>query len=242
MYDDVSTFRRAEKGLMAKFLAKTMPPDPHATFVWPQLAVDVGRKHFRARSMILIALALLAMTVGLLYLLLQIPFLDLSVVTLLTRGFEAFIPKGWATGVAWVAGMTAVLSAGRVTNYTRRQRKLMSKSATRSEAYNLLLMAALLEEQVFRSGSEQWTWRQRVYASLMFGVIHITNIWYNFAAGIALSLTGFGFMLVYQWYYQRTKSQVAATAASATVHATYNLIAIVAIMAFLAKTIVDRIL
>ncbi len=211
---------------MAKFLNRTMPPDPQPVFVWPQAVAITGRKHFRKLNLMLVALTLLAATMGLIFLLLQVPFLDQSVVKLMTRGFETFIPKGWATGAAWTVGMVGTMSIGSFTNHDSVQRGLQSIPATRHKLYNFVLMAALWEEQAFRSGSEKWSWSQRVRASMVFGAIHITNIWYSLAAGIALGITGFGFLLVYQWYYQRTRSQLVATAASATVHATYNMMAL----------------
>ena len=61
---------------------------------------------------------------------------------------------------------------------------------------------------------------------MCFGLAHVVNIWYSFAAGTALSMTGFGFLLVYLWYYRKYRSQIIATAAAATVHALYNAIAL----------------
>ena len=223
--------RRAENGLLAKFLNVTMPPDPKPVFVWPQLVVEASRKHvFRTRNLAFVSLTLLLATIGMIYLLLQVPFLDQSVVKLMTRGFETFIPTGWATGAAWTVGMVGAMSIGSFTNHDYLQRKLQALPATKYGIYNFVLMAALWEEQAFRSGSEKWSWSQRVRASLIFGVIHITNIWYSMAAGVALGLTGFGFLLVYHWYYQNTKNQVVATAASATVHAVYNMMALALIV------------
>ena len=230
--------RRAENGLMAKFLNRVMPPDPRPAFVWPQLVVAIGRKHLRTRCLAIAAAALLVATIGLVFLLLQVPFLDQSAVTLLTRGFEAFIPRGWATGAAWTVGMVSVMSIGSVTNYDYTQRDLQSIPATRSKLFDFVLMVALQEEQLFRSGSEQWSWPQRIRASMIFGIVHITNIWYSLAAGLALGLTGFGFLLVYHWYYRRTQSQLVATAASATVHAIYNMMALVLIIIVIAVNLV----
>ncbi len=223
--------RRAVKGLMAKFFNATMPQDPRPVFIWPQRVVETGRKHvFRTRNLAFVSLTLLLATMGMIYLLLQVPFLDQSVVKLMTRGFETFIPTGWTTGAAWTVGMVCMMSIGSFTNHDYLQRKLQSLPATKYGVYNFVLMAALWEEQAFRSGSEKWSWPQRVRASLICGVIHITNIWYSMAAGIALGLTGFGFLLVYHWYYQKTKNQAIATAASATIHAAYNMMALALIV------------
>lgn len=223
---------------MAKFLDRTMPPDPKPAFVWPHLVATTSRKHLHALNLALVALTLLALTIGLIFLLLQVPFLDQSVVKLMTRGFETFIPKGWATGAAWTVGMVGTMSIGSFTNHDYVQRGLQSIPATRHKLYNFVLMAALWEEQAFRSGSEKWSWLQRVRASLIFGAIHITNIWYSLAAGIALGVTGFGFLLVYHWHYQRTHSQLVATAASATVHAMYNMMALTLLVVVIVMSLV----
>ena len=167
--------------------------------------------------------------------LLFVPGLNQSVVSLLTRGLETFLPTGWATATAWTVGMAGVFLMGNFTNYAPSQKLLLHKiKATRCEAYNILLLLALLEEQAFRSGSERWNWRERVRASVCFGLLHIANIWYSFAAGIALSVTGFGFLLVYLWYYRKYRIQIIATAAAATVHALYNAIALSLIAVVLA--------
>lgn len=166
--------------------------------------------------------------------LLFVPGLNQSVVSLLTRGLETFLPTGWATATAWTVGVAGVFLMGNFTNYTPSQKFLHRIKATRCEVYNTILLLALLEEQAFRSGSEKWNWRERVRASVCFGLLHITNIWYSFAAGIALSVTGFGFLLVYLWYYRKYRIQIIATAAAATVHALYNAIALSLIAVVLA--------
>lgn len=219
--------KRAQKGLMAAFLNKTMPPDPKPAFVWPQIITAASRTHFRLRKMVLISLSLVAVTIGLVTLLLQIPFLDQSVVRLLTQGFEMFIPQGWAIGAAWATGLICTSFLGSLINHDRIQKNLMTLPATKFKFYNFILILALQEEQIFRSGSETWSWPQKVRASLLFGIIHVVNIWYSLAAGIALGITGFGFLLVHLWYYRKTKNQVIATAASATVHALYNMVVFV---------------
>lgn len=204
-----------------------MPQNTRPTFVWPKLAVEIGNAgYFGRRWLTAIATGLIIVTIATIKVLLMIPGLDSSVVGLLTSIFETFLPAGWATGAAWVAGMTGAFLIGDFTNYTPSQKLLHKTKATRYEAYNTLLLFALWEEQAFRSGSEKWSWCERVRASVCFGLAHVVNIWYSFAAGTALSMTGFGFLLVYLWYYHKYRSQIIATAAAATVHALYNAIAL----------------
>ena len=224
---DLMVVHRPRKGAMAWLFNRVMPTDNRPTFVWPRLVVAIeDTRHFDRRELSVIAVVLIVMTIATIKALLFIPGLDSSVVNLLTRGFATFLPRGWATGAAWVAGVAGVLLIGDFTNYTKQQKALHSLKATRCEAYNTLLLFALWEEQAFRSGSERWSWCERVRASVCFGLAHVVNIWYSFAAGTALSMTGFGFLLVYLWYYRKYRSQIIATAAAATVHALYNAIAL----------------
>lgn len=224
---------RPQKGVMAWLLRRAMPRDTRPIFVWPKLVVAI-EGYFHRRWLVAIAVLLIAVTIVIAKALLLVPGLDNSVVGLLTSIFETFLPTRWATATAWTVGMAGVFLMGDLTNYTPSQMFLHKIKATRYEVYNIILFLALLEEQAFRSGSERWNWRERVRASVCFGLLHIMNIWYNFATGIALSVTGFGFLLVYLWYYRKYRIQIIATAAAATVHALYNAIALSLIAVVLA--------
>ena len=222
---DLIMVHRPQKGVMAWLFKKGMPQDPKPVFVWPRLVTEIENAgYFSRRKFSILAVGLIIMTIATIKMLLFVPGLNQSVVSLLTRGLETFLPAGWATGAAWVVGTAGVFLMGNFTNYTPSQRFLHKTRATRCEAYNTLLLLALWEEQAFRSGSEKWSWRERVRASVCFGAIHVVNIWYSFAAGIALSVTGFGFLLVYLWYYRKYRNQIVATGAAATVHTLYNVI------------------
>lgn len=218
---------RPRKGIMAWLFRRAMPRDTRPTFVWPKLVATIeDARYLDRRWLTAVAAVLIAMTIAAVKALLLIPGLDSSVVNLLTRGFATFLPRGWATGAAWVAGAVGVFLIGDFTNYTKKQKSLHGLKATGCGVYDTLLLFALMEEQAFRSGGEKWSWRERVRASVCFGLAHVVNIWYSFAAGIALSVTGFGFLLVYLWYYRKYHSQIVATAAATTIHALYNVIAL----------------
>ena len=224
---DLMVVHRPRKGAMAWLFNRVMPTDSRPAFVWPRLVVAIeDTRHFDRRELSFIAVVLIVMTIATIKVLLLIPGLDSSVVNLLTRGFATFLPRGWATGAAWVAGAVGVFLIGDFTNYTKKQKSLHGLKATGCGVYDTLLLFALMEEQAFRSGGEKWSWRERVRASVCFGLAHVVNIWYSFAAGIALSVTGFGFLLVYLWYYRKYHSQIVATAAATTIHALYNVIAL----------------
>ena len=232
---DLIMVHRPQKGVMAWLFKKGMPQDPKPVFVWPRLVTEIENAgYFSRRKFSILAVGLIIVTIATIKALLLVPGLNQSVVGLLTRGLETFLPAGWATGAAWIVGMAGVFLMGSFTNYTPSQMLLQKTKATRCEAYNIILLLALWEEQAFRSGSEKWSWRERVRASVCFGILHIANIWYSFAAGVALSVTGFGFLLVYLWYYRKYRIQIIATAAAATVHALYNAIALSLIAVVLA--------
>lgn len=236
MHTDITVVYRPKKGVMAWLFRRAMPQDPRPVFVWPRLVAAIGNVgYFSRRGFSVLAVGLIIVTIATIKILLFVPGLNQSVVSLLTRGLETFLPTGWATIAAWVVGTTGVFLIGSFTSsYTPSQRLLYSLEATGCGVYDTLLLLALIEEQAFRSGSEKWNWRERVRASVCFGLLHIMNIWYNFATGIALSVTGFGFLLVYLWYYRKYRIQIIATAAAATVHALYNAIALSLIAVVLA--------
>ncbi len=224
---DLMVVHRPRKGIMAWLFRRAMPRDTRPTFVWPKLVATIeDARYLDRRWLTAVAAVLIAMTIAAVKALLLIPGLDSSVVNLLTRGFATFLPRGWATGTAWTVGVAGVFLIGDFTNYTKKQKSLHGLKATGCGVYDTLLLFALMEEQAFRSGGEKWSWRERVRASVCFGLAHVVNIWYSFAAGIALSVTGFGFLLVYLWYYRKYHSQIVATAAATTIHALYNVIAL----------------
>lgn len=236
MYTDITVVHRPKKGVMAWLFRRAMPQDTRPTFVWSRLVAEIENAGYFSRwKFSILAVGLIIMTIATIKMLLFVPGLNQSAVSLLTRGLETFLPTGWATIAAWVVGTTGVFLIGSFTSScTPSQRLLYSLEATGCGVYDTLLLLALIEEQAFRSGSERWNWRERVRASVCFGLLHVTNIWYSFAAGIALSVTGFGFLLVYLWYYRKYRIQIIATAAAATVHALYNAIALSLIAVVLA--------
>ena len=235
MYTDITVVHRPKKGVMAWLFRRAMPQDTRPTFVWSRLVTEIENAGYFSRwKFSILAVGLIIMTIATIKMFLFVPGLNQSAVSLLTRGLETFLPTGWATGAAWIVGTTGVFLMGNFTSYTKKQKSLQSLKATGCGMYNTLLLFALLEEQAFRSGSERWNWRERVRASVCFGLLHIANIWYSFAAGIALSVTGFGFLLVYLWYYRKYRIQIIATAAAATVHTLYNAIALSLIAVVLA--------
>lgn len=222
--------QRGRTGAIGWVLHKALPPDPLPLFIWPEFVIRVMRPHLKVGKLILAALGILMATATAGFLLLQLPVLNFSVVKLLALCFESILPSIWATVAAWVVGLAVVFRLGTFVALNHGQVELNSLPATRFKPFNFVLLFALIEELVFRSGSEKWTWPQRIRASMMFGIVHIANIWVSFAMGVALGMAGFGFMLVYHWYYRKAKYQILATSAAAMTHAIYNIM-VLAILA-----------
>lgn len=87
--------------------------------------------------------------------------------------------------------------------------------------------AAMQEEQWFRMGAERWSFGQRAYACLVFGTVHIFNMFYPIASLLVVALMGMVFMMVYLHVFKKTGDYEIATLASTKLHATYNRFAIV---------------
>lgn len=113
-------------------------------------------------------------------------------------------------GVIVVAIGTFMLAAG-----------LMSWRNLRDFVYKF----ALEEEKWFRSGAENWSWRQRVVSCVAFGACHIVNIIYPAVTLIMLSIAGGAFMWAYLREYRRSHDVTRATLASTRLHAMYNIYA-----------------
>jgi hypothetical protein len=86
--------------------------------------------------------------------------------------------------------------------------------------------AALREELTFRAGSEDWKWRQRLTSNVLFGAVHLLNLYVPLAAVFSLSTGGWWFMSVYRNSYKKTHSRIVAIQESAAVHAAHNTLVI----------------
>lgn len=239
-FDQEIRYKRPDKGLLARLLQWAMPKDPGALYVPPRAAHMIVTARGSVWRFLPIAALLMAFTVGLTVLLLQVPFLRPSAVGLLTQLFGLFVSQGLATGLAWGVGVCAIIGLGPIVEHSDFQRILDNQPASKSGVYNTWLRLALWEEVAFRAGCEKWTWPERIRASMVFGIVHVINIWYSFAAGVALSLTGLGFLLVYLWDYRRTRNQVSATAHSGTVHAVYNTLVMYLVVVLVVVSILSR--
>ncbi len=58
------------------------------------------------------------------------------------------------------------------------------------------------EEEAFRKGAQNWSWKQRLWKAFGFGMIHMI-MGVPLAAGIGLMVPGLAYTLVYLWEYRR---------------------------------------
>lgn len=81
---------------------------------------------------------------------------------------------------------------------------------------------AMAEEQWFRMGSETWTMRQRIQSCVVFGLVHIQNVFYPITSLIVVGLLGGVFMVVYLRQIRKTGDYEKAALASTKLHAAHN--------------------
>ena len=119
MHTDITVVYRPKKGVMAWLFRRAMPQDTRPTFVWSRLVTEIENAgYFNRLKFSILAVGLIIMTIATIKMLLFVPGLNQSVVSLLTRGLETFLPTGWATATAWTVGMSGVFLMGDFTNYT----------------------------------------------------------------------------------------------------------------------------
>ena len=132
--------------------------------------------------------------------------------------FNAMIPdwfNDW--GVLVCAGLSAVMLTGFFV--------LVRIAGVSTRIYAKIYQWALLEEVVFRYGSEKWTWAQRIKVSVLFGAMHFLNIIVPLSVAVGLIAIGGVFMAVYLLTYRKTHSRDKAVFVSTQFHAVYNVYA-----------------
>lgn len=101
-----------------------------------------------------------------------------------------------------------------------------ARQSIRVSNVGILNSMAVLEEQWFREGSENWTIFQRFRSCVGFGFAHMANLFYPFSTLLPLSLGGYLFMRVYLYEYKKTNSRRDAILAASLVHRVYNRVAL----------------
>lgn len=213
-------FRRPN-GWFASAISRWLGPVPSPSVVVQPTADNLAKvKSYRLAALALVAVAITA----LLTLVMTMPWMGLSPARLIMMGANSLL-GGWGIVVSYAIITVLFMAFARGTRY---QHRYVGKFWDR---------AAMLEEQWFRMGAENWTTRQRLYSSVAFGFVHVGNIIYPLASLIVVGAVGAVFMAVYLRVFRQTHSTELATLASAKLHATYNRFAVVYILVAIGITI-----
>ncbi len=181
-------------------------------------------------TMVALAVLMLAAVIAGINLLRVIPFLRISVLSLVGSlwnllihfDFNAagFIPKNnhstnHSSSLFWALFWTCIIG-------------IFGRGFIRS-----IPRYAMWEEQGYRQGCESWSNSKRRNKCVRFGFAHLINIWYSIASCVVLSIGGGIFMWQYLHEYRGSQDQVRATKSAAALHAIYNGIAVCLIGPFL---------
>lgn len=205
-----SRFRRPT-GWMGSLASRWLGPLPeNDCMIHPnaeQLA-KVGSYRLFAGVLVVTAIGLLLLFADFM------PWMLVSPATIITMGTKALFGEAWGVAVGVAIIVILVIFASGIKHQNRYQAKFWDS-------------AAMLEEQWFRMGAENWTIGQRLKSTLLFGLVHIVNIIYPVSSLLVVGAVGGVFMIVYLRAYKKTGSTELATLTSAKLHATYNRFAIV---------------
>lgn len=217
--EEPDVFRRPnpKRGLYTKALMALMPPPPerHIVFSFGELRDRIQKRHYLwAIPMVFVVLALILVQVHFL------PWMQYSVMSGVVVGAEALgIPGPLALG--FMIGVLIV----------KIRRGGSGDPATISmHTYGFFNRAALFEEQAFREGAENWNLRQRITSCLVFGAVHMVNLFYPLATILPLALGGGIFMWFYLREYRRTHFRRSAALKAAVAHRVYNRVALSAML------------
>jgi hypothetical protein len=93
--------------------------------------------------------------------------------------------------------------------------------------WNGLAKAAMFEEQMCREGCEEWSTWDRFKSCVIFGVMHLWNLFIPVGALIPLSTAGGYLMRRYLVSYGQTQSRESAAVESARYHYAFNRVALI---------------
>jgi hypothetical protein len=216
--DSTEEFRRPSGTVYTDLLMRFMPPAPerHIVFSYGELKPRFKRWHY------LLAIPALAVVLGLVNLqIFLFPVMRHSVLTMVGMGVEK-------VGLIW--GIALLVAFILVKSFLDRDDSLKGIRTHSKYTYGFFNKAAVYEEQAFREGAEKWNASQRTMSCLVFGAIHMTNLWYPLASILPLSLGGALFMWVYLQNFEQTRFRRTAVLASSVVHRVYNKVALTVIV------------
>jgi len=224
-------FKRPNQGWYAKLVDKIMPPAPPFQIVFSFGDLKPRFRwyhHVAAVPMLAVMLALIQVQIKLL------PWTRFSVVTGFTTAMSHSGLPSWAQNAIGI--IAVVIIVNRLVGGRKRPKTGTTASNTTFSPYTIgfLNRAAVIEEQWFREGSQDWSFGQRLRSCVAFGVIHMTNLIYPLATIVPLTLGGGLFMAVYLHTFRKTRFRRAAVLNAAVWHRVYNRMAITAVAVALA--------
>lgn len=221
---DPEPFHRPETNIWFRLTNRLLPPPPpdHVILGYGDLRRLIKRWHYLLGIPMLVLF--LAITVGEARLWKPLTY---SPLTFLLFGLLWLWDHiGWPGIVVWVVGCWALWMALRKWHRRWLRRHGMGRRFASVNSVGLLNTMAVVEEQWFREGAENWSGRQRFMSCFGFGVAHMANLFYAFSTILPLSLGGYLFMRVYLHEYRKTGSRSHAILAAALVHRVYNRVAL----------------
>jgi len=212
-------FRHPFTGYFGRLVMSIMPPPPssHIVMGYGRLQERMQLRHY------LTAFPLIIMIIGLISL--QTYFLSWTKYSAIT-GFTTILEKMGVPNWAALALFVGLIIGGRNYRSRKPRQRKPGTGAISQHTIGFFNGAAVLEEQTFREGSENWTTWQRCRSCIAFGLIHLGNLFYPLASVLPLALGGALFMAVYLRKYHQTKSRRLAVLSAAVWHRTYNRLAL----------------
>lgn len=211
----MTLFVRPNRGI-AGLISRPLPPLPAFTPVWYLTKEELRQR----RSYRLAAFGLFIAAVGVLFTLAAtVPWMRISPATLIFGLTNTLFGGLWGTIVGFAVIIMLMVAIG-------------GSGGTAPAVFRwgsdvkFWDAAAMYEEQWFRTGAENWSAGQRIYATMAFGAVHVMNIIYPIASLLVVTLIGAVFMAAYLCVYRQTGNRQLATFASAKLHATYNRFAV----------------
>jgi hypothetical protein len=188
------------------FLAK-LPSVPAIDEDWEAARpINPGRQHYVAGTC---SVVITLLTVILLWW--QVPILRYSPVMVAGKLVEAITHNASVGAIfTMIAGNTLALL-------------LLMKVSKNPEA---VPQYAMFEERLFRAGAEYWTMRERLRSNLLFGTMHLFNLFLPLATVMGLCASGWWFMKAYLKAFAQSGSRKVAIQQSAAVHTAHNRLAL----------------
>ncbi len=221
---------------LQEILLSIKPESPKRTyqiknFTWLTVGDKARFKHVALAGITL--LVILAIT----YPVMRIPILNDSIASFIAKGIQALL-----TALGVKGNFISILTIGVVVLLIAWRNNV--KSVVGIGPVDLILNLpyyALREELMFRTGSEDWTFWQKVRSCISFGLMHFTMIIVPIGACIALMVAGAILMTVYTSAL-KTGNNKHATVEAALVHTSYNALIILVLIGSLFWTLIQALI